>query len=311
MTPTVTLLGPQSLEVTLGRVFPKLKIGAGPVATVTAGWQEREDEVEELDHELAGGPMNLRLYARAERVFAEDPDLSQAHRKVQRRLKDLRRLYNIRLSSAMDTFMALLKEKGDPSLIEPERAAALETLRELDAWHLKRIEEIRSEFEAEWTPSQRDSVVRERGEIEKILRETAAVVVTGGHVAVLLNRLRLFDLAELLRGKNIVAWSAGAMALSERIVLFHDSPPQGPGHAEVFESGLGLFRGVVPLPHGRTRLRLEDEARVARFAQRFLPDACVLMDAGTCLHGQGGQWSADGKAEHLSVDGSIVAVAQW
>ena len=48
------------------------------------------------------------------------------------------------------------------------------------------------------------------------------------------------------------------MAISERVVLFHDSPPQGPGAAEVLDAGLGLVGDVVVLPQPEFRLRLDD-----------------------------------------------------
>ena len=73
----------------------------------------------------------------------------------------------------------------------------------------------------------------------------------------------------------MIAWSAGAMALTDRIVLFHDRAPQGPGHPEVYGSGLSLLRDVVLLPHARARLLLDDTARMAVFARRFAPARCV------------------------------------
>src|SRR5437764_598914 len=76
-----------------------------------------------------------------------------------------------------------------------------------------------------------------------LIRRTSALAIAGGHVAVLLNRLRLFGILALAEGRTIIAWSAGAMAVSDRIVLFHDSPPQGPGNPEVLGAGLGLFPG--------------------------------------------------------------------
>ncbi len=45
------------------------------------------------------------------------------------------------------------------------------------------------------------------------------------------------------------------MVVCETVVLFHDSPPQGAGNAEVLDAGLGLARGVIALPHARRRLR--------------------------------------------------------
>ena len=79
----------------------------------------------------------------------------------------------------------------------------------------------------------------------------------------------------------MIAWSAGAMALTERIVLFHDRAPQGPGHPEVYGSGLSVLRNVVPLPHARARLLLDDAPRMAVFARRFAPARCVLLENGT------------------------------
>src|SRR5690606_41913723 len=66
------------------------------------------------------------------------------------------------------------------------------------------------------------------------LDNVETVVITGGNVAILINRLRLFGLGNMLKAKNVVAWSAGAMALCDRIVLFHDNPPQGRRNPEVF-----------------------------------------------------------------------------
>ena len=53
----------------------------------------------------------------------------------------------------------------------------------------------------------------------------------------------------ILRRSPVIAWSAGAMALADRIVLFHDRSPHGPGHPEVYGSGLSVVRDVVLLPH--------------------------------------------------------------
>ena len=79
----------------------------------------------------------------------------------------------------------------------------------------------------------------------------------------------------------MIAWSAGAMALADRIVLFGDRSPRGPGHAEVYGSGLSLLRDVVLLPHARARLLLDDTPRMAVFARRFAPARCVPLEAGT------------------------------
>ena len=115
-----------------------------------------------------------------------------------------------------------------------------------------------------------------------LLGDAAALVLAGGHVGVLADVLHLFNVAAVLRSP-VIAWSAGAMALADRIVLFHDRAPQGPGHPEVYGSGLSVLRDVVPLPHARARLLLDDTPRMAVFARRFAPARCVLLENGTRL----------------------------
>lgn len=63
--------------------------------------------------------------------------------------------------------------------------------------------------------------------------------------------MRMFDFRSRLAARPevpIMAWSAGAMVVSERIVLFHDSPPQGRGNAEMLGPGLGLFPRLPSSP---------------------------------------------------------------
>jgi len=99
-------------------------------------------------------------------------------------------------------------------------------------------------------------------------------------VGVLADVLHLFNVSASL-SVPVIAWSAGAMALAERIVLFHDRSAHGPGQPEIYGSGLSLLRGVVPLPHARARLLLDDAARMSVFARRFAPARCVLLEHGT------------------------------
>jgi hypothetical protein len=303
---TVTLLGPQRLTPTLANAVRGSGV-EGDVAVVTAGWQEREEEVDELREHLGGRVVNLRLYARAEEVFRRDRVLARAHRQRQERLQRMQELYRLRLAYAMDAARALLTRRGEAEVLNPERDAAVAAVRELDRVHLERVRAVNQELEAALEPLQRAAVARQREEIAAALSGCAAFAVAGGHVAVLLNRLRLFGLAELVGERPVFAWSGGAMALGERLVLFHDDPPQGPGNAEVLEAGLGLFTGLLPLPHARRRLKLDEPLRVGLFARRFGDLACVAMDDGAILRGEGGRWlpiGGDG-SRRLLPDGSV------
>ena len=109
----------------------------------------------------------------------------------------------------------------------------------------------------------------------------------------------------------MIAWSAGAMALADRIVLFGDRSPQGPGHPEVYGSGLSVLRDVVLLPHARARMLLDDTPRMAVFARRFAPARCVLLDAApgssstAVRHRSGGGWPPGTRV--LAEDGHVTA----
>ena len=161
-------------------------------------------------------------------------------------------------------------------------------------------------FDAAWRPDERESIARHRDESAKQLDESSTLVVAGGHAAVLLYRLKLFNLAPLLESKPVVAWSAGAMALSEFIVLFHDSPPQGRGNPEILDSGLGLAPGLVPFPDARHRLRLENMRRVALLARRFAPSPCAALDEGAELHHKDDHWTARPGTLRFSTTGKLV-----
>ncbi|MFQ5527490.1 MAG: hypothetical protein ACE5GX_14650 [Thermoanaerobaculia bacterium] len=300
----VLLLGPQGRRPILDRVITDQGL-EGRIAAVTAGWQEREAEDDELAEHLSGRTVNLQLHQRAERVFAEDPEFAAGYRRRRSRLRRAQELYRLRLEHAMAAVRELMQRDGDGDLRAAELSAAFKAVRRLDKGHLSRIRAVHAEFDAAWSPLERSAVVKRREELGEILSGCAAVAIAGGHVAVLLNRLRLFGLERLIGDRPVLAWSAGAMALAERVVLFHDSPPQGFGNAEVLESGLGLYGRILPLPHARRRLRLEDSYRVAEFARRFSPSFCVPMDDGDYLKIQGTAVWAEAPVRRLGVDGRV------
>ncbi|MEM9555086.1 MAG: Type 1 glutamine amidotransferase-like domain-containing protein [Acidobacteriota bacterium] len=315
--PPLILLGPQRLQPVLrpqlDRLAERGQLGdepSGPVVAVTAGWQEREGENDELATHLEREVIDLRLHGRTEEVFAADPELAAAHRRRQDRLQELQRLYRYRLDFALEPARELMRRPGDDPLLVAEREAAIDAVRELDRRHLENVEAEHRRFLETWSPAARPEVVRHRDELAQQIEGAAAIAIAGGHVAVLANRLRLFDLVPLLRRRPILAWSAGAMVLARRIVLFHDSPPQGAGNPDVLDQGLGLH-DLVPLPHARHRLRLEDPARVALFARRFAPERCTPLDEGMALERHAdGAWREVASAYRLDAGGEVVPLEE-
>ena len=311
--PAIAVLGPQRLRPTLATALASLGFGSAPrIATVTAGWEEREGEDQELNEHLDKRSVNLRLYERAESALRADPELRAGVRWRTERLREAQELYRIRVTHALEAARELFRREPSargPDLLASERAGSIETLRSLDAEHERLVGRVRDEFVARWRPLERPGVLRQRAEVEGELASSPVVCVAGGHVAILLDVLRLFDFPSLLGARALVAWSAGAMALGERVVLFHDHPPQGQGSAEVLETGLAVVPGLLPLPHARARLELGDPQKVALFALRFRPLLCAPLDEGDQLLWDGGRWRAQPGSRRLTEEGVLAELA--
>ena len=306
MTRRLGLLGPQRFEPTLAEAVRALGLD-GPLATVTAGWQERESEVDELHQHLAGRAINLELHRRGEAVFARDKELARAHHERQVLFRHLQELYAFRLHSLKRVIRELFTRPGDDPAIASERGDAIDALRRLDARHEARLGEIHAAWVERHRPFERDAVAAERREIAARLEGAAGLAIAGGHVAVLVNRLRLFGVLELLGERPVVAWSGGAMVCAERIVLFHDRPPQGRGDSEVLDRGLGVVKGVVLFPHARRRLDLEDPVRLQIMSLRFAPARCMTLDDRASLLFDGSRWTADEGVRVISREGVLEA----
>src|SRR5262249_10866972 len=104
----------------------------------------------------------------------------------------------------------------------------------------------------------------------------------GGHVGVLSRALHLFLVAPHVP-PVVVAWSAGAMAITDRGVLFYDRAPQGPAHPAGDDDGIRLVSNIVFLPHARRRPRVDALTRMSTLAARFAPSRCVVLDDGARL----------------------------
>ena len=274
----VILLGPQrrpTLDTVAASLYPE-----GPIATITAGWQERESDDAEMSKLLGSRDVNLGLYRRWLDVTERDPLFAAGERRLAELLDEVAETYLLRLDHALQAVYAVQRRGGNDRLRADVLAEAIGAVQELDGAHLRRVSAIRGEFYAELPPHDRPVIAEHRAEVAALLGGAAAVVVAGGHVGVLADVLHLFNVAASL-GSPVIAWSAGAMALAERIVLFHDRSAHGPGHPEMYGSGLSLLRGVVPLPHARARLQLDDAPRMSVFARRFAPARCVLLENGT------------------------------
>jgi hypothetical protein len=307
---SLTLLGPQR-RASAARTAVAELIPYGQVAAVNAGWLERESDTGELDDVLGGRLVNLELYRRYWELREADPGLDRGEWWLTERLDELRTAYRLRLHPALAAVGAVRQQVRDEQVRADAEEDGVAAVRALDAWHLARSEEARQQWADELAVGERASVLRHRQEVAGLLSDSAGLVVAGGHVGVLVHLLRLFGVADLvteLVTRPLITWSAGAMALSEQVVLFHDHPTFGERPPEVYAVGLGAYPGVIPFAHARRRLRLDDRDHVALLVRRLLPRTAVLLADGARVDLRPGAPLAE-QVPRLSTSGVVVTGA--
>ena len=272
----IHLMGPRP-GANVPRVLGDLD-GEAMVAMVTAGWQDREVDDAELRELVGRRTTNLALNARCLAVYEEDREYAHAEREHEAALAELRQLYLVQLDHALSAaYEVARRSDARPRMRERAVTDSLRVVQLLDEQHMQRIGDAHQAFYDAWRPQERAAVARHREEVQHILEGSSALVVAGGHVGELVKAMHLFHVAPHVPPR-VVAWSAGAMALTERVVLFHDFVPHGVAQTEVYGAGIGVVPGVVVLPHARRRLRVGDPIRMSVMARRFAPAHCLVLD---------------------------------
>lgn len=304
MSTHVTVLGPQR-RTTATRTAVAELVPTGSVAAINAGWRERESADAELGEVLGGRMVNLGLYRRWQELTEEDPDYTAAERELTELLEEQQAVYAQRLFHAV----AAIEEVNRRDKMSAVRAAAvadgIRALRALDTWHLGEVAASRQRFYEQTAIGERPSIVRHRRELAELVDDCAGLVITGGHVGVLLHLLHVFGIASMI-DKPVITWSAGAMALSDRVVLFGAHRPAGRRLPEVWAEGLGVFSGVLTFPHHRHRLPMHDPYQLALLARRFKAWTCLLLDDGSRVD-LTGAWPPPVGARWITRDGAIWA----
>jgi len=306
--PIRLLLGPQRPTVNLDHALGRSGIGAGPIAVISAAWQEAEGDIGDVQALVKGPLTDLGIYHKANELFSADRQLHDAYRMRQERLKEQQRLYRMRLRQLMIAARATLRTEGEATLVAAERRHAISQLRALDRHHLRQVGKIHGRFESVVNVDANTLLADRVAALDEQLTQFETVLITGGNVVVLMNRLGLFGLHRILRKKNIIAWSAGAMVLCDRIVLFHDKLPQGRRDAELLSQGMGVLPRLVLLPNPTDRLHTRDLPRVSLFDRRFSPAICTTLDSGSFLLFEGETLRASEAAKRMTRNGKFKRV---
>lgn len=301
---TTHLLGPQRFLTTAGAVARSLDAD-GPVATITAGWEERESDDGELDTVMDGRTQNLRLFGRMMDVLERDPVVAAAALALRDAVDDLAGAYSVRLHHALDAVYAVRRRKGRADVIAAAYSDGVDAVRRLDRWYLDEVRALYTEAYATGAAGGSELWAEHRAQVADVLAGSSVLAVAGGHVGMLLRTMQFFSVrppAEL----PVVAWSAGAMAMTRTVVLFNDFV-QANGAAEVWDRGLARVENVVALPHARRRIHLDDRVRMQVFAKRFEGYACLLLDDGAKV-AVGPDGSLPAGARVIRADGTVGVV---
>lgn len=288
MTGSIHILGPQSPDSNLTHAI-NMFCPQGDLAVISAGWRYDECELQALQSKLGRKIRHIPLYEWFDALGSFEPELSGLHRIRQRRILDYKKVYQINLDTAMESWSSIQKlYRKDPDTYAKDEREACKHVQMVDRNCLKRLAEIKQDFESISTPWLHESALPLYEQIIQTLSRCSGLIITGGHVAILRNRLAFFGLEDLLTnfvldGNHIFAWSAGAMCLTERIVLFHDDPPWGQGRTEILDTGMGLLPKTVFVPNATARLNLKDPKRIERFARRFHPSLSICLESGSHL----------------------------
>jgi hypothetical protein len=286
------LLGPQRFLTTAGTVVRSVAPD-GAVATVTAGWQDREPADDELDEVMGGRSRNLHLYGRLSEVLTTDDHFATEALRHRDAMDELAGIYSLRLQRALESAYVVARRPARDDIADSAFDDAVRGVQDIDAWYLRSVDQLYGELETAAPPDSSEEISRHRHEVAELLRDAVVLAVAGGHVGILLRCLRLFAVVPFETPRPsapqgppsaelpVVAWSAGAMAMTERVVLYNDRGPQGVHGAEVWDRGAGRVRDVVAMPHARRRLRLDDPVHAKVFVRRFAPATCLLLDDGT------------------------------
>lgn len=300
---SLTILGPERPDGVLPAVLARKGI-TGPVALVSAGWRYDEERDEPLRAAIPNEVVNLRLYQRFRRVEHEATELVAAYTAKQERLRQVKERYRLRFHDALSACVKLYAESRDLSC--PWTSQAVRHLQEADELFLAEAKRLHDEFAAAHRPLEHALVKSIRDEIVADLDRCAALCIAGGHVGVLRNRMFFFGIGTELVKRPLFAWSAGAMVLTDRVLLYHDHTAHGPGTSELLDHGFGILRHVVFLPHARERLDLTDHDHLAVLAARMAPRKLVGMQNGAIFE-DGHYTGAAGAAFIISADGSCRA----
>jgi peptidase E len=254
---------------------------------------------------------NLSLLTELDGVLGGAPELAEAFRELRRAEATARRFYLEHNAHTIDLFRRTLREAkaqapdldlsslladlahptGPGSLVRHalarELRRAFRTLESNDDHLFELLGEIeRRAFDnagVGYHPGFRATKDR----LERRILSASTIFLFGGRLDLLLGALRFFRLRDafveaLRRGAQIVAVSAGALVLCERVIVYDDFA-ETPRDFQLYDRGLGIVQDIQVLPHCMERIQTDDSDNLAYLARRFRHHACVGLNQRSLL----------------------------
>lgn len=249
---------------------------------------------------------NLRLYHAFQEIEREAPDLAAAHARKQAALKKAKEGYRVAIAQTLGTLTRLWPLRDDPA--PPWFGHAVAQLQDADALFLAECDRLHQKFAEEGRPDRHPLVRAVKARAVDLLAGCDALLIAGGHVGILRNRIAFFGIDSLLHTRPVIAWSGGAMVLADRILLYHDHTNFGVGTAEMLDRGFGMAPGVVYLPHARQRLSLGNSPSVGILARRLGPARAIALENGAWIEDGRVRSTREGLVSRLTDAGDVVNV---
>jgi peptidase E len=255
--------------------------------------------------------VNLSLMSELQGISQGVPQLAEAWLELRRVAETARSFYLEHNAHLIQLFRRTLGEgkRDDPTLTVPRLASddghygegrrllryalsrelrqALATLEANDDHLVDLLREVEQRaFDAAgvaYDPAWRAA----RGRLEERILSANSILLFGGRLDLLLDALRFFRLRDALaealrRGAQIVAMSAGAMALCERVIVYDDLAATRRDF-QLYDRGLALVRDLQLFPHCMERIQTDDPDNLAYLARRFRHHVCVGLNQRSFL----------------------------
>ncbi len=297
------LLGEQREAPRLQQALERWNI-SGPVGLISAGWEEDEFDDEWVRSAVKNEIVNSQLYELADLMFADDPEVLALLRGRQDRLREFREINQVQVDRQCRVIRELMRRPTQSIAVQEAVELTARQIREADEQHLQRVDSVLHEFEQRIAPLNRPAVLTYRERVLERLGGCQALMIAGGHVGVLLNRLELSGLVSLLP-LPIIAWSGGAMALGEKVYFFNQRIPHATGEIELSRRGKGLFINLQLFPRADERLKTDDRIEMALLAQR-VAEPCLLLNQASELEWDGERLMNFSGVRVLQKDGEVV-----